>query len=77
MLQQTFEALASLVRGFSFAPDRASGFDQRSRNTKYETRNTLVARMEIIENHIPVFGAADDRALNQIRVCADPSIRLR
>lgn len=26
--------------------------------------------MEIIDNHIPVFGEADDRTLNQIRVCA-------
>ena len=27
-------------------------------------------RMEIVDNKIPVFGQADDRTLNQIRVCA-------
>ena len=27
-------------------------------------------RMEIFDNQIPVFGQADDRKLNQIRVCA-------
>jgi hypothetical protein len=27
-------------------------------------------RMEIFDNQIPVFGAVDDRTLNQIRVCA-------
>ena len=27
-------------------------------------------RMEIFDNQIPVFGQADDRTLNQIRVCA-------
>jgi len=26
--------------------------------------------MEIVDNQIPVFGQADDRTLNQIRVCA-------
>jgi len=29
-----------------------------------------VIRMEIFDNRIPVFGQADDRTLNQIRVCA-------
>ncbi|MGA9134919.1 MAG: RtcB family protein [Candidatus Sulfotelmatobacter sp.] len=33
-------------------------------------RITLVIRMEIFDNQIPVFGQADDRTLNQIRVCA-------
>ena len=27
-------------------------------------------RMEMFDNQIPVFGQADDRTLNQIRVCA-------
>ena len=29
-----------------------------------------MVRMEIFDNQIPVFGQADDRTLNQIRVCA-------
>src|SRR3984885_12541454 len=36
-------------------------------------RFTLVVRMEIVDNQIPVFGQADDRSLNQIRVCARPA----
>jgi tRNA-splicing ligase RtcB (3'-phosphate/5'-hydroxy nucleic acid ligase) len=33
-------------------------------------RDTSVARMEVFDESIPVFGQADERALNQIRVCA-------
>ena len=29
-----------------------------------------MVRMEIFDDHIPVFGHADERTLNQIRVCA-------
>src|ERR1700761_1409239 len=35
-----------------------------------QARITLVVRMEMFDNLIPVFGQADDRTLNQIRVCA-------
>jgi tRNA-splicing ligase RtcB len=45
--------------------------DQVYTNTqqRIETSNPMV-RMEIVDNEIPVFGSADDRTLNQIRVCA-------
>jgi len=35
-----------------------------------------VVRMEIFDNQIPVFGQADDRTLNQIRVCARTADRV-
>ena len=35
-----------------------------------------MVRMEIFDNQIPVFGSADDRTLNQIRVCARTADRV-
>jgi len=41
-----------------------------------QARITLLIRMEIFDNQIPVFGQADDRTLNQIRVCARTADRV-
>jgi tRNA-splicing ligase RtcB len=63
-----FRAPGLMVRGFFM------GLENCCRDLRLSTtqtvRITLVIRMEIFDNQIPVFGQADDRTVNQIRVCA-------
>src|ERR1700742_2176617 len=60
-----------MVRGFFVAPNK-----METPFPLTEARITFMVRMEIFDNKIPVFGEADDRTLNQIRVCARTADRV-